>query len=78
MKILSFLEKNGVVSVFHTLFHMLFTSWIVFFVIELKYKGFVSNYFNVHLLLIMSGVLAIVFIFIHRVDHHDQERKHQK
>lgn len=54
--------KNFLQELFTTLFYIASISWIVFSLAELLFTGFVSNYFNVHWLLLgalVSGGLSI-------------------
>jgi hypothetical protein len=51
------------VELTRTLFHVFALSWGVFSLLEFFMTGFVSNYFNVHWLLIVAVVLGVCLLF---------------
>jgi len=56
------LERFQVIifEILSTVFRILAVSWFIFSFLEFYWTGFVSNYFNVHLLLI-SAILVWLF-----------------
>lgn len=70
----------GIVQeLFMTLFYVTSISWILFSMIELVLTGFVSNYFNVHWLLLGAMVFGGLSIFLRNnviVPQKNTERDH--
>jgi len=47
-----------------TLFFLFSTSWIIFSFFEILWTGFVSNFFNVHIFLLLAISMGIALTFV--------------
>lgn len=61
------MNKQVIKIFFEELFYAGFILWLIFMLLELVSSGFVANFFNPHLILILSGLSAIIVVIERRL-----------
>lgn len=57
--------NNQIIKIFfEELFYVSFILWLVFMALEFIFSGFVANFFNPHIALIIAGLSAIITLLI--------------